>query len=92
MSTDQDCGAVAEMPKYKCHKTVHALKIKDIIIATTGMALIKPEDDRYAAFNVDVAYMNKHKPQIGGYYVVYEGGYKSFSPAKAFEGGYTLED
>lgn len=24
-----------------------------------------------------------------GYYVVYDGGYKSFSPAEAFEGGYT---
>jgi hypothetical protein len=26
---------------------------------------------------------------IGGYYVVYEDGYKSFSPASAFENGYT---
>ena len=35
-------------------------------------------------------YMHKHKPEVGGYYVVYEDGYKSFSPAGAFESGYTL--
>ena len=27
--------------------------------------------------------------QVGGYYVVYTGGYKSWSPAEAFEDGYT---
>lgn len=34
-------------------------------------------------------YMNKHQPQIGGYYVKYADGYESFSPAEAFESGYT---
>ncbi|MCK9988658.1 MAG: hypothetical protein AzoDbin1_05130 [Azoarcus sp.] len=29
---------------------------------------------------------------VGGYYVVYEDGYKSFSPAIAFESGYTRID
>ena len=33
--------------------------------------------------------VEKHNPEAGGYYVVYEDGYKSFSPAKAFEEGYT---
>jgi len=31
----------------------------------------------------------EHNPQPGGYFVVYKDGYKSFSPAKAFEEGYT---
>jgi site-specific recombinase XerD len=35
-------------------------------------------------------YVHKHKPEAGGYYVVYADGYKSYSPAKAFEEGYTL--
>ena len=36
--------------------------------------------------------LKKHDPQIGGYYVVYPGdGYKSWSPAQAFEEGYTRE-
>ena len=31
-------------------------------------------------------------PHVGGYYVLYEDGYESFSPAKAFEEGYTRFD
>jgi hypothetical protein len=52
-------------------------------------ALITPEDAGFAAFTVSGEYMQKHKPEPGGYYVVYDDGYKSFSPAKAFEEGYT---
>lgn len=83
------------MPKYKCHKIVWALKIADIKRdgegedrESDGSAMITPEEDGYAPFKVDLEYMNKHKPQVGGYYVVYADGYKSFSPAKAFESGY----
>ena len=86
-----------EMPKYQCHKIVWALKIKNIIPdgaddpnrETDGSAMIEPEDSRYAAFKVDCEYMRKHNPQVGGYYVVYEGGYKSYSPAEPFESGYS---
>jgi hypothetical protein len=31
----------------------------------------------------------KHSPEAGGYYVQYKDGYTSFSPAEAFEEGYT---
>jgi len=85
----------AEMPKYVCHKEVHALKIKAIdhdneISGGPNKATITPEDERFAPFVVDAEYMAKHKPQEGGYYVVYEDGYKSFSPADVFEAGYTI--
>lgn len=53
-------------------------------------AIITPEDGRYAPFAVDDAYVQKHNPQAGGYFVVYADGYKSFSPSQAFEEGYTL--
>ncbi len=72
------------MPKYKCHKVVHALKIKAI-----DASVITPEEDGFAPFTVSIDYMTKHQPQVGGYYVVYSGGYKSFSPAKEFDEGYT---
>ncbi len=82
--------AKMEMPRYKCHKEVWALKIKDIITRNpSGGAVIIPADDGYGYFDVSEAYVAQHNPQIGGYYVVYEDGYKSFSPAAAFEGGYT---
>lgn len=84
-----------EMPRYKCHKEVWALKIKAIKRdgdgqdQSDGSAIITPEESMYAPFKVDAAYMHKHQPQVGGYYVVYDDGYKSWSPAKAFEDGYS---
>ena len=87
-----------EMPKYKCHKKVCALKIAhlqytnasgDEEAESDGSMLMTPMDDGYAPFILDKEYVQKHKPKIGGYYVVYEDGYKSFSPAQAFEEGYT---
>lgn len=116
-------GCGPEMPKYRCHKEVWALKIKAVITVTPpsfsgptcrgsvafksacghcercmweqehgpwrGGVVLVPEDERYARFVLDGDYETKHKPQAGGYYVVYDGGYKSFSPAQAFEAGYT---
>ena len=52
-------------------------------------ATIMPVEPGYAPFLVDDDYVRKHNPQVGGYYVVYQDGYKSFSPAEAFEDGYT---
>jgi len=34
-------------------------------------------------------YLEKHGPQVGGYYVVYKDGYESYSPVDAFEDGYS---
>lgn len=49
-----------------------------------------PENAHFARIAVSQAYVRKHNPEAGGYYVAYEDGYQSFSPAKAFEDGYTL--
>lgn len=53
-------------------------------------AILVPEDERLGEIIVNHAYVRKHNPQVGGYYVVYADGYESFSPAQAFEEGYTL--
>jgi hypothetical protein len=84
-----------EMPRYRCHKEVWALKIAKVEPdgsapkGAAGSCIITPEDGRYAPFRVDEDYCRKHNPQVGGYYVVYKDGYKSFSPLDAFEDGYT---
>ena len=89
------------MPKYQCHKQVWALKIGEIrhhtnpdkserTAAASYGATIKPADPNYGEFDVPAEFITKHKPVVGGYYVVYEDGYKSFSPAAAFEAGYAL--
>lgn len=96
-------SASAELPKYKCHKEVWALKIKEVKemldfpegdevftkqIGIRG-ALLAFEDAQYAPIEVNFSYMLKHNPVAGGYYVVYKDGYKSFSPASEFEEGYS---
>ncbi len=40
---------------------------------------------------VTADWYRRHKPEAGGYYVMYEDGYTSFSPGSAFEAGYTLD-
>jgi hypothetical protein len=88
-----------EMPRYQCHKIVHALRIKSVEFDApqgNGGAMIEWYEEGYAPFHVDEEYVRKHifnvEPWkiIGGYFVVYDDGYKSFSPQKAFEDGYTL--
>lgn len=82
---------MAMMPRYQSHKKVWALKIVEIM---TGRSDEKPggtlhfEDPHYAPLAVDEDYLQRHQPKVGGYYIVYDDGYKSFSPAKAFEDGY----
>lgn len=95
MTPDDQTGAAVEMPRYQSHKKVWALKIKSIGAdpsapqGSFGSCIFTPEEDGYAPVKLDAAYVDKHKPEVGGYYVVYPDGYKSFSPAKAFEDGYT---
>lgn len=85
-----ESGTATPMPRYKCYKEVWALKIKQIEQNKTDETLfiITPADIGYAPFMVSKEYVEKHNPQAGGYYVVYKDGYKSFSPAEAFESGY----
>ena len=89
-----------EMPRYQSHKKVWAFQIASIEYdhdkahaegrETDGSAIITPVEDGYAPFKIDRIYVDKHDPQPGGYHVVYDDGYLSWSPAEAFEGGYTL--
>jgi hypothetical protein len=87
----------APMPRYRCYKEVWALKIKAILNPNDGLSeddgerVLTFSDPGYeaAAYVVDADYMRKHNPQVSGYYVVYKDGYKSISPAEAFEEGYT---
>jgi len=91
---------MVELPKYRSHKVVHAFKIDKIKFdcqlaqeegrESDGGALLYPAmEEGMGPVKVDHAYVSKHKPFDGGYYVHYKDGYESFSPAKAFEEGYT---
>ncbi len=82
------------MKTYRSHKVVTAGKIKSIggvIDTETGEVansqfLVMHDGGRVP---VSDEYIAKHKPEIGGYFVQYADGYQSFSPAEAFEAGYS---
>lgn len=82
-----------EMPRYRSHKTVWALKISAIEFAQDGSAKIGPSDGRYGTVETKPGYRERFKgnEEELGYYVVYSDGYQSWSPTKAFEEGYILE-
>lgn len=74
----------AELPRWKCHKEVWAARIVSTDYATDSVML-----EGGIVLEPGVAWMNKHRPQAGGYFVRYADGYESYIPAAAFEEGYT---
>ena len=78
---------IPELPRYQCHKIVRAAKIL-LIIRNEGRITLDLENVQ-GTVDVSADFDAKHHPTHGGYFVVYEDGYLSFSPAKAFEDGYT---
>jgi len=82
----------AALPRYRCHKVVQALQIAALEINADNSAKIAPKDDGYAPFVTAPGWALRFSGAENnlGYYVVYEDGYASWSPAWAFEAGYTL--
>lgn len=84
--------ASMEMPRYRSHKEVWALKIAAIEINQDGSASIAPADKGYAPFKASAEWATRFKGSEAvdpGYYVTYADGFASWSPTKAFEEGYT---
>jgi hypothetical protein len=79
-----------ELQTYICHKRVQAFKIAEIHPFALGAELVCAEAD-ITIVSVNNAFIIRHAPEVGGYYVRYEDGYESYSPAKAFEEGYTIQ-
>jgi hypothetical protein len=75
------------MQKFKSHKIVEAARIDSMQVTgrTRTLKLVNAPP-----VEVDQTWCAKHQPEVGGYYVVYPDHYTSYSPAKAFEDGYTV--
>jgi hypothetical protein len=89
-------SAAIDLPHYRCHKVVGAAKIVSVRRDSSppvGDALTWEIALNVAGtelkVHVDAWWVAKNQPQIGGYFVRYEDGYESFSPAQPFEDGYT---
>ncbi|MGG9982830.1 hypothetical protein ACQ6O7_23555 [Escherichia coli] len=78
------------LPKFKSNKVLHASKIKNIeIISSIGntpicgyITLMEPQG---VTVRVDAAFLQKHRPDTGGYLLGYEDGYLSYLPEEPFE-------
>lgn len=82
-----------EMPRYRCFKTVWALKIRAVEVWNGDSVLLHIEDAGYDSVTVSTEWFNKNQPVKGGYFVAYpDDGYTSFSPQEAFERGYVPMD
>lgn len=77
-----------KLPEYQSHKVVEAGKILSIARATATL-VVDTGPDTAADVKVGHDWLERHNPKIGGYYVRYSDGYDSFSPATAFEEGYS---
>lgn len=77
------------MQTYQCHKRVQAAKIVAISVSQNGITLTYDDGHGETIYNDDKR-IARYSPAVGDYLVEYEDGYQSFSPAKAFEDGYTL--
>lgn len=75
------------LAKWKCHKIVQAGRIIDMGDALASVLGIDGVEHLVMAPNV----FARGKPSIGDYIVIYDDGYMSWSPAKAFAEGYTRE-
>lgn len=71
-----------ELPQYRAHKVVGAAKIVAIWDGD------KVDLDPHGIVEVGHDWLQEKRAQVGGYFVAYEDGCTSFSPAKAFEEGY----
>lgn len=75
------------LPPWQSHKTVWASKIVSIAELNDDQHTIQCEAGQpLTVFN---SWLDKNKAQVGGYFVLYQDGYRSYSPAEAFEEGYT---
>lgn len=72
------------MPRYRCHKEVFALKIQEVNGNTITFS-----DPGYPPIEAGSDLFSRYMPAAGDYYVIYDDGYASISPRKAFEEGYT---
>lgn len=83
---------MTDWPEYESHKVVRAAKITRIVTNDAGEIIdlvVLPEDGvtRERFMPTEPAMLKR--AEVDGYAMLYPDGFKSISPAKAFEEGYT---
>lgn len=90
--------AKIDLPRYQSHKVVQAAKLSAVQVLPDGGMRLTPEDPSIPPFDVQetdgdnfLLRLSKAADGDPGYFVFYNDGYRSWSPTRAFEDGYTLE-
>ena len=85
-----------ELPRYRSHKIVRAAKIVlvEAFQSNGAASLVCQFGNMTATVGTRPGWQERFKgaDTDNGYFVVYEDGYESWSPSKAFEEGYTRID
>lgn len=91
---EQDLAPQTPMPSFISHKRVWALKIAKVHVDEDGQGIALVFEGNQFALRAFTSSQLEHKPvpHEGMYFVQYEGGYFSFSPADTFEKGYRPAD
>lgn len=80
---------LGKLPEFKCHKIVRATKIRAVHASSPPEVDMLEVDHLPELVHLEDDWVSRHQPEAGGYLVVYADGYMSYSPAGAFEKGYT---
>lgn len=78
---------MSQLADWKCHKIVKAGKV--ISLNLDNIVAVEDADGAECNIEMPMTAFSRGAPAPGDYIVIYEDGYKSWSPAKAFEEGYT---
>jgi hypothetical protein len=91
LQEEQNRAPQAPMPAFISHKRVWALKIAKVHVDDDGQGIALAFENPSFALRAFTSSQLEHKPipKAGMWFVQYEGGYFSFSPADAFEKGYS---
>lgn len=81
-------GNAAPMPQYQSIKKVWALEIASVEYFPHGPPTLIFQETMYAPKVVQPDVFARYTPVAGDFFVVYEDGYQSISPRKAFVEGY----
>jgi hypothetical protein len=81
---------MSQLADWKCHKIVKAGKI--LVMPGEGSGVVTVEDVNGAPCKVEMPpnAWARGRPALGDYIVIYDDEYKSWSPAKVFENGYSV--
>lgn len=85
-----------KLKRYQCHKVVRAARIVAVSDAVSihgdGIGASRAVDlEGIGQVLIPVNWAGwRYSPVPGGYLVIYEDGFSSYSPAQPFEAGYTL--